>query len=75
MRESLFQELERRLAVDPRLTRRGGPRVDLSLLLFNARHDLEQLWVEADRLAASGSAPPTLTASLERLRSIFGPRA
>jgi hypothetical protein len=69
MRESLFHELERRLAADPRLTRRGGPRVDLSLLLFNARYELEQLWLEAERLAAGGSAP-SLTESVAPRRHL-----
>lgn len=35
MAASLFDELSAKLAKDPRLTKRGGPRVDLGLLLFN----------------------------------------
>ncbi len=66
---SLFDELCAKLAQDPRLTRRGGPRVDLSVLLFNARDDLRALWV-----AAEGQSPSELAEAVERLRPIFGDR-
>ncbi len=74
MSESLYRELVDRLAKDPRLTKRGGPRVDLSLLLFNARADLEALWVASERLAQTKTAPGALTEAVERLRPLFGPR-
>ena len=47
--ESLFDELERKLALDPSMLKRGGPRVDLSLLLFNARAEVRALWLVGDR--------------------------
>ncbi len=71
---SLYDELSRRLEADPRLTKRGGPRFDLSLLLFNARAALFQLWQAADRLVAEGRAPDDLRAAVDQLRPIFGER-
>jgi hypothetical protein len=76
---SLFDELTQKLALDPRLTRRGGPRVDLSLLLFNARDGLRALWLAAEgevaRAKAQGApAPPELAAAVEQLRPVFGDR-
>jgi len=76
---SLFDELTEKLRKDPRLTKRGGPRVDLSLLLFNAREALRELWLAADRevveAKSAGRAPPAaLAAAVEQLRPIFGDR-
>lgn len=74
MRPSLFRELSEKLARDPRLTRRGGPRVDLGLLLFGARDDLEALWRCADELVQAKTAPAPLVSAVEALRPIFGER-
>lgn len=74
MRASLFDELSEKLAKDPRLTKRGGPRVDLSLLLFNARADVRALWAAAEATACAGAASPDLEIAVERLRPIFGAR-
>ena len=41
---SLFDDLSEKLKKDPRLTKRGGARFDISLLLFNARDSLRELW-------------------------------
>jgi len=41
---SLYDDLSRRLEQDPRLTKRGGARPDLGLLLFNAHDSLNELW-------------------------------
>ena len=76
---SLYDELSEKLARDPRLTRRGGPRVDLSLLLFNARDAVRALWVAADAeveaARRAGRAPPNaLAASVDLLRPLFGAR-
>lgn len=68
---SLFEELEAKLARDPRLTKRGGPRVDLSLLLFNARADVRALWLAA---AAVEQPSPELREAVEKLRPLFGAR-
>ncbi len=73
---SLYDELSEKLARDPRLTRRGGARYDLGLLLFNARDALYQLWRAADRQVVSGDARPSddLRDVIEKLRPIFGDR-
>lgn len=76
---SLYDDLSEKLQKDPRLTKRGGPRVDLSLLLFNARDALHDLWVAADREVThalnDGRVPsPSLEAAVEKLRPIFGER-
>ena len=73
---SLFDELSEKLARDPRLTKRGGPRADLGLLLFNARDAVRELWHAADRYARTRD--PDALAALEhavtRLRPLFGDR-
>jgi len=76
---SLFDELTERLAKDPSLTKRSGPRADLALLMFNARDDVAELWLAAEaqltRARSVGGLPPTdLAAAVERLRPIFGER-
>ena len=76
---SLYDELCAKLAKDPRLTKRGGPRVDLSLLLFNARDGLRELWVAAEAEVARAReegrpAPARLAAAVEALRAVFGER-
>ena len=77
--QSLYDELIAKLARDPRLTKRGGPRFDLGLLLFNAREAVHDLWVAAEALVAearrAGAPPPKgLEAAVEALRPIFGER-
>ena len=70
MAASLYEELSAKLEKDPRLTKRGGPRVDLSLLLFNAREDVRALWEAAQSVPENAE----LSAAVERLRPIFGRR-
>ncbi len=74
--DSLFDDLSEKLAKDPSLMKRGGPRVDLSMLLFNARDSLRDLWDAADRVVRSdeAGAPADLRAAVETLRPIFGER-
>jgi len=76
---SLFDELSAKLDADSRLTKRGGPRVDLSLLLFNSRGELRELWhaAEASLADATGPRPSSarLAGAVEALRPIFGERA
>jgi hypothetical protein len=45
---SLYDDLSDKLKGDLRLTKRGGARYDLSLLLFDARDSLRELWDAAD---------------------------
>ncbi len=76
---SLYDELSEKLKKDPRLTKRGGARFDLSLLLFNARDSLRELWKAADievaRARREGHKPSNLlAAAVEELRPIFGDR-
>jgi hypothetical protein len=76
---SLYDELAEKLAQDPRLTKRGGARVDLSIMLFNARDSVRALWIaaeeEAARIRSEGrAAPADLDHAIEQLRPIFGDR-
>jgi len=77
---SLYDELSEKLKKDPRLTKRGGARFDLSLLLFNARDSLRELWDAADlevtEAKSEGRHPSELLeAAVEKLRPIFGERS
>ncbi len=77
--QSLFDQLNDKVKREPRLTKRNMPRVDLSLLLFNARDDLRALWhaadLERERAAREGRTPDSaLAAALDKLRPIFGER-
>ncbi len=73
---SLFDELTAKLAEDPRLTKRGGPRVDLSVMLFNARDSVRALWLAAERYGRTRdeAALGELARAVEQLRPIFGER-
>lgn len=71
---SLYDDLSEKLKQDPRLTKRGGARFDMSLLLFNFRDDLHGLWLAADRYLQSRSEDDLdhLHSAVERLRPVFG---
>ena len=73
---SLYDELSEKLKKDPRLTKKGGPRVDISLLLFNAGDSLNELWTAADRYIRSPDteALNDLRDSVEKLHPLFGER-
>jgi hypothetical protein len=76
---SLYDDLCEKLKKDPRLMKRGGPRFDLSLLLFNYRDSLRELWEEAEtdliEARREGRLPSErLEAAVEKLRLIFGER-
>lgn len=74
--KSLYADLSEKLERDPRLTRRGGARFDLGLLLFNARDSLCELWEAADRCVRSpdSQALGDLREAVEKLRPVFGER-
>lgn len=77
--KSLYDDLCEKLRKDPRLTKKGGPRFDLSLLLFNARDDLRELWAAANNeishATADGHHPSeSMKAAVENLRPLFGER-
>ena len=77
---SLYDDLSEKLRKDSRLTKRGGARVDLGLLLFNARDSLRELWVAAEsevtQSKSEGRAPSnSLAYAIEKLRPIFGERS
>jgi hypothetical protein len=76
---SLYDDLSEKLKKDPRLTKKGGARFDLSLLLFNARDSLHELWEAAEsEITKAGSEghhqSERLEAAVEKLRPIFGER-
>jgi len=77
---SLYDDLSEKLKKDPRLTKRGGARYDLGLLLFNARDSLRELWEAADievtEAKSEGCHPSEfLEAAVEKLRPLFGDRS
>ncbi len=74
---SLYDELSERWKQDPRLTKRGGARFDLGLLLFNAGDALRDLWTAADRCTRSRDEESLgdLRAAVEKLRPLFGERS
>lgn len=74
---SLYGELLEKINKDPRLTKRGGARQDLGLLLFNARDSLYELWKVADRCVRVRDAQAfgELHDVVEKLRPIFGDRS
>jgi hypothetical protein len=74
---SLYDDLTEKLRKDPRLTKRGGARYDLGLLLFNARDSLHALWEAADRYVRlhDAEAIDDLHDAVEKLRPIFGERS
>ena len=77
---SLYDDLSEKLKKDPRLTKRGGARWDISLLLFNARDSLRELWdaadIEVTEARSKGHHPSELLeAAVEKLRPIFGERS
>jgi len=74
---SLYDDLSEKLKQDPRLTKRGGARFDMSLLLFNFRDDLHELWLAADRYLQSrgGDDLDHLYSAVEKLRPVFGERS
>jgi len=76
---SLYEELCEKLKKDPRLTKRGGARYDLGLLLFNARDSLRELWEAAEsevlETRSGGHSPSEpLETAVEKLRPLFGER-
>ena len=74
---SLYSDLSEKLNKDPRLTKRGGARQDLGLLLFNARDSLHELWEAADRCIRfrNPEAFGDLHDAVEKLRPLFGERS
>jgi hypothetical protein len=69
--KSIYDELDDRLRASPSVSRRGGPRQDLGLLLFSRRDAIRELWLAAE----AAPATPELSAALEKLRPLFGERA
>jgi hypothetical protein len=74
---SLYDDLSEKLKKDPRLTKRGGARYDLGLLLFNARDSLHELWEAAERYIRSRDTQDLgdLHDAVEKLRPLFGERS
>ena len=74
---SLYDELSKKLEQDHRLTKRGGARPDLGLLLFNARDSLHELWKAADHYTRlpDDAALRALEAAVDALRPVFGEKA
>lgn len=76
---SLYDDLADKIARDTSLTRRSVPKADLTLLLYNSRSALHELWLAADEEVRGrvkrGSTPSTrLVSAVEELRPVFGER-
>lgn len=71
---SLFDDLSGKLEKDPSRMKRGGPRYDLGLLLFNARDSIRDLWLAAEHDSCDEGRSPSerLVKAVEALRPIFG---
>ena len=74
---SLYDELSEKLKKDPRLTKRGGPTVDIGLLLLSNRDALRDLWMAAERSERLHDAESSvaLQNAVEKLRPLFGERS
>jgi len=74
---SLYDELARRLAASPGGSRGGGPRFDISVLLFNSREALLDLWSAAEQFIADGEEDSeiALRGAVEVLRPLYGDRS
>jgi hypothetical protein len=74
---SLYDELAKKVNKDKRVTKRGVSTFDLTLLLFNARDSLNELWQTADHYLQSphDEALANLQDAVEKLRPIFGERS
>lgn len=72
---SLFDAVDAKIG--PGVTKRETARFDMTLLLFNARSAIRDLWVAADgEVTARGAeAPSGLAEAVEALRPIFGERS
>jgi hypothetical protein len=76
---SLYDELSEKIKQNPGLTKRGGARADLGLLLFNARDSLRDLWEAAEHEIVESKSKghqssELLKTAVERLRPVFGER-
>lgn len=75
---SLFEELDARLEADPKATRASVSRFDLTLLMFNARRDIDALFKAAQAELAvaesEGRETPELRDAVATLLPIFGKR-
>jgi hypothetical protein len=74
---SLHDELSEKLTKDPRLARRGGPRVDIGWLLLSNRVALRDLWIAAERSERLRDVESlvALQNAVEKLRPLFGERS
>ena len=74
---SLYDELSEKLTKDPRLAKRGGPRVDIGLLLLSNRVALRDLWIAAERSERLRDVVSSvaLQNAVEKLRPLFGERS
>ncbi len=64
---SLYENLAQKLKREGGGGRLGGARADISVLLFNYREAIHQLWLAADQ-----GDDDRLTQAVEALRPLFG---
>jgi hypothetical protein len=75
--KSLYDELSEKLKKDPRLSKRGGLRADIGLLLLSKKDALRDLWIAAERYDRLHDTETSVTLhdAVEKLRPLFGERS
>ncbi len=68
---SIVDDLLEKIRRDPGVTKRGGARADLGMMLFAEREAINALWKAA---AACRGASEELDTAVEKLKPLFGER-
>ena len=73
---SFYDELSKKLNKEPKLSKKSCARFDISLLLFNARDSINELWNAAERYLQCRDADSLadIEKAVEKLRPLFGGR-
>jgi len=70
---SIYENLAQKLKHEGGGGRLGGARADISVLLFNHREAIHELWLASDEVAAQPGRSDRLQEAVEALRPLFGP--
>lgn len=71
---SLYDDVAEKLSREPKASRQSMSRIDMGLLMFNARDDIRDLWLaaEAELGGPEDQGHERLRGAVEKLRPIFG---